>query len=320
MEYGYSVSNKQICSFIFDEYLTILCSSSAVFQGAIIFLHNAKGENVPIREQGIYYLLRCSRIYNHDPYLRKTRIVKLLQQIVCNFTDLATDSACLTNHLCVNRRNEAGFPLLKPPPKKVGLLCYSGRPAESSSSYCTGTENFTTTATDIGPLTSGSPEDMFLSSLNFGLQNQQHQQLQQQQLQQQLEQQQSECQQLVQQHIECQQIEQQQQLKQHIEQQQRQQQEQQKEQQQQQEHQRQLEQQQRCRRNIENSIEANFNPYARIDLIDEYEPLQQEFDVASLSSKLPVWEVPSGVTWNEWETFLKSNISNDNEIYQSNNL
>ncbi|KAG2229124.1 hypothetical protein INT48_005483 [Thamnidium elegans] len=230
----------------------------AVFQGAIIFLHNAKGKNMVIREQGICYLLRCSRIYNHDPYLRKSRVIKLLQQIVCNFTDLATDPSCLTNHIrYTNQQNEQHCPLLKPVNRKPALVCYNDRPSESSSAYCSGTEDFKT-ATDVFPLASSRPEDMFLSSLNFGLQNQQQQQLQQQQLQQQLEQQ--------------------------------------------------------------NIAEINFNPYARVGLIDEYEPLQQEFDVASLSSKLPIWEVPSGVTWNEWETFLKASISNDNEIYQGNNL
>ncbi|GAA5801112.1 hypothetical protein HPULCUR_006554 [Helicostylum pulchrum] len=215
-------------------------------------------------------------------------------------THLASDATSLTNHISsINQRNQTPS-LFKP--VNIPLVCYSGKPAESPPPAAA--EDFSLVATDVCPLASSiGPEDMFLSSLNFGLQNQQQQQLQQQQLQQQLEQQKLECHQLEQQHRQHQhqQIEQRQQLKQHIEQQQQQ-------------------QQQQCKQNIENTVETNFNPYARIDLIDEYGPLQQHFDVASLSSKLPIWEVPSGVTWNEWETFLKANVSNDNEIYQSNNL
>lgn len=33
---------------------------------------------------------------------------------------------------------------------------------------------------------------------------------------------------------------------------------------------------------------------------------RQQFDLASLSSQIPIWDLPSGVTWNEWESFLKS--------------
>lgn len=33
---------------------------------------------------------------------------------------------------------------------------------------------------------------------------------------------------------------------------------------------------------------------------------RQQFDIASLSSQIPIWDLPSGVTWNEWESFLKS--------------
>jgi hypothetical protein len=37
-------------------------------------------------------------------------------------------------------------------------------------------------------------------------------------------------------------------------------------------------------------------------------PQATQFDLASLSSEVPLWEVPSGATWNEWESFLKSNV------------
>jgi hypothetical protein len=33
----------------------------------------------------------------------------------------------------------------------------------------------------------------------------------------------------------------------------------------------------------------------------------QQYDMASLTSEIPLWELPSGVTWNDWEAFLKAN-------------
>lgn len=44
-----------------------------------------------------------------------------------------------------------------------------------------------------------------------------------------------------------------------------------------------------------------------------------QFDLASLSSEIPLWEVPSGATWNEWESFLKSNMDNQNNGTASTN-
>ncbi|KAI9256919.1 fungal-specific transcription factor domain-containing protein [Sporodiniella umbellata] len=35
--------------------------------------------------------------------------------------------------------------------------------------------------------------------------------------------------------------------------------------------------------------------------------LLQNFDLSSLRSDVPLWDVPSAVTWNEWEGFMKSN-------------
>lgn len=33
--------------------------------------------------------------------------------------------------------------------------------------------------------------------------------------------------------------------------------------------------------------------------------LLQDFDLSSLKSDVPLWDVPSGITWNEWEGFMK---------------
>ncbi|KAG0164247.1 hypothetical protein DFQ30_010236 [Apophysomyces sp. BC1015] len=35
-----------------------------------------------------------------------------------------------------------------------------------------------------------------------------------------------------------------------------------------------------------------------------------QFDMASLSSEIPLWDVPSGVTWSEWDSFLRGNVDN----------
>jgi hypothetical protein len=32
----------------------------------------------------------------------------------------------------------------------------------------------------------------------------------------------------------------------------------------------------------------------------------QQYDMASLTSEIPLWDLPSGVTWNDWEVFLKA--------------
>lgn len=56
-----------------------------LFQAAIIFLHNAKGENQFIKEQGIRYLIRCSKVYLDDPFLKNTRIVKVVQRLARSF-------------------------------------------------------------------------------------------------------------------------------------------------------------------------------------------------------------------------------------------
>jgi hypothetical protein len=63
-----------------------------MFQAAIIFLYNAKGENQFVKEQGIRYLIKCSRVYLSDPFLRNTRVVKVLQRLVRNFDVPMTES------------------------------------------------------------------------------------------------------------------------------------------------------------------------------------------------------------------------------------
>lgn len=71
----------------------MLLLSSSIFQAAIVFLHNAKGENEFVKEQGRQHLLRCSKVYLGDPYLKNTRVVKVLQSLVMNFDVQMDDSS-----------------------------------------------------------------------------------------------------------------------------------------------------------------------------------------------------------------------------------
>lgn len=80
-----------------------------MFQAAIIFLHNAKGENTFIREQGRKYLHRCARVYNHDPYLRKTRMVKVLQRLAKQF-EVNMDEDSFTTSTNSSQRSKSTTP------------------------------------------------------------------------------------------------------------------------------------------------------------------------------------------------------------------
>ncbi|CEJ02615.1 hypothetical protein RMCBS344292_16615 [Rhizopus microsporus] len=37
--------------------------------------------------------------------------------------------------------------------------------------------------------------------------------------------------------------------------------------------------------------------------------VQQQLNISSLKSDIPLWDVPSATTWNEWEMFIKHNMS-----------
>lgn len=34
-----------------------------------------------------------------------------------------------------------------------------------------------------------------------------------------------------------------------------------------------------------------------------------EFDIANLASEVPLWDIPSGVTWSEWDAFLQTDMN-----------
>lgn len=69
-------------------YLTyILLFSSSTFQAGIIFLHNAKGGNDYFKKHGKEHLVRCTDIYQSEPFLRTNRVAKILYYIVHNFDE-----------------------------------------------------------------------------------------------------------------------------------------------------------------------------------------------------------------------------------------
>ncbi|KAI8065137.1 fungal-specific transcription factor domain-containing protein [Gongronella butleri] len=75
----------------------------SIFQASIIFLHNAKGENSHVRDQGIKNLVRCSRVMKRDCGMASSRISKLLQAIAAHFSvplgDEGMSVSSLNQHL-----------------------------------------------------------------------------------------------------------------------------------------------------------------------------------------------------------------------------
>jgi hypothetical protein len=388
LEYGSLVSLFVFSLFVL---IQILISSSykisAVFQAAIIFLHNAKGENTFIKEQGRKYLNRCARVYNQDPYLRKTRHVKLLQQLVKQFeVNMEEDYSGSSN----SSQNSSGT--TPPPPAIIGqrrkraagteefppfgkiihpaLECDDEEqskhnafvnkvmttdnvylPTNAQKHVRTDTGIYTVSRGNIDQggrltpdpvssanavnnfhmVTSTVPEDMFLSSLSFGLgkntmnaifnlQNQQQQEDAQVKKRKAAEEEQRQQEESVAAAaaIACPNVD-----------------------------------PILCvgacpndpngpvdplqcpfynnndNTNTANSFSTSTNTTPEVDYCPSMNihsdhidmnyieqpqqqtyynqgQQQQQFDIASLSSELPIWELPSGVTWNEWETFLKS--------------
>ncbi|CDH54389.1 hypothetical protein RO3G_04562 [Lichtheimia corymbifera JMRC:FSU:9682] len=60
--------------------------SYSVFQAAMVFLFNAKGENKYFRELGAKYLARCAYIYTKDEVYRESRPAKLLMSLAAKFS------------------------------------------------------------------------------------------------------------------------------------------------------------------------------------------------------------------------------------------
>ncbi|KAI8969172.1 fungal-specific transcription factor domain-containing protein [Mycotypha africana] len=84
----------------------------ALFQAAVIFLHNTKGENDVIKEQGREYLTRCSKVYLGHPYLSQAMTLKVLQLLIENF-----DVSMKDIPISENTRTEKGELLSKLLPK-----------------------------------------------------------------------------------------------------------------------------------------------------------------------------------------------------------
>lgn len=71
---------------IYIPHLKPFCMISSIFQAAIIFLHNAKGNNSYVAEQGAKNLHRCSQVIKRDQCLSSTRIAIVLQSIAACFS------------------------------------------------------------------------------------------------------------------------------------------------------------------------------------------------------------------------------------------
>lgn len=348
-----------------------------------MFLHNAKGENEFVKEQGRQHLLRCSKVYLGDPYLKDTRVVKVLQSLVMNFDvqmddsssyQSSTNSPVLHSNTSVRaaaERNDSDenddaqhnsflvktmidsnrYNTLESSPKAKHVSTFtvttgqipgsqSSAKSSSESSYRETTPTIPNPFAAAPHLGGTRPEDMFYSSLSMNFANNRFKQQQQptdmsQQIQQQQQQDQSMnmdfeknclfenangsdmadpllCPNMagLQQGSTClgegqcslaldaQQQQQQQQHQQH--------------------HQRYPTASSTSTANT--ASESNYTAACQQQQhsantflgIYNMEPISQpqpaQFDLTSLSSQVPLWDVPSGVTWNEWESFLKTNV------------
>ncbi|KAF1803215.1 fungal-specific transcription factor domain-containing protein [Mucor lusitanicus] len=221
----------------------------SIFQAAIVFLHNAKGENEFVKEQGRQHLLRCSKVYLGDPYLKDTRVVKVLQSLVMNFDVQMDDSS--------SYQSSTNSPVLH---SNTSVRAAAERNDSDENDDAQHNSYRETTPTIPNPFAAAPhlggtrPEDMFYSSLSMNFANNRFKQQQQptdmsQQIQQQQQQDQS--------------------------------------------------------MNMDFEKNCLFENANGSDMAD---PLLSQFDLTSLSSQVPLWDVPSGVTWNEWESFLKTNV------------
>jgi hypothetical protein len=84
----YSLDHLDLVSeraLMYSSLLIPFCISS-IFQAALIFLHNAKGNNSYVAEQGAKNLHRCSQVIRRDQCLSSTRIAIVLQSIAACFS------------------------------------------------------------------------------------------------------------------------------------------------------------------------------------------------------------------------------------------
>ncbi|KAG1382187.1 hypothetical protein G6F61_002491 [Rhizopus arrhizus] len=208
-----------------------------IFQAAIIFLHNARGENELLRKEGQEALDRCIRLYTCEPCLYRTRTVKVLIAIASAY--------------CVSPKEISYSPDSSPSPasnahQSITITRESLPSIPDDLVY----PNHSAAALVVNnsSLNSTRPEDMFNFSLNSvgffkrslsdnnkaGLsQVQQQQQQQQQQL-------------------------------------------------------------------LNHPLEFQSDLFT-----SNHVNLLQDFDLSSLKSDVPLWDMPSGINWNEWEGFMK---------------
>ncbi|KAI8089619.1 fungal-specific transcription factor domain-containing protein [Halteromyces radiatus] len=241
---------------------TIACipwtiSVYSIFQAGIIFLHNAKGNNVSVAEQGVKNLLRCSRVIRRDPCLASTHVAQVLQSI-------AAPSATAS-------QSTKSTPSPPPPTLPASTELYIPRSNPSNQ-------------------LNDEPQQPHQSSLSPMIapstQQEQHNQMQDMDLDllfwnPELVPADSDvfvADALVQQH-------------------QLQQQQQQQEQQRQQQH----------YQYQQDFLPLESQPHAQ-DPLPQYIP-QQMINRECLSSEVPLYNMPNSVVWEDWDTFLKSNVS-----------
>lgn len=80
---------------------------SALFQAAIIFLHNAKGNNARVAEEGVKNLLRCSQVIRNDQDLSSTRMAIVLESITTSYSVKLDPDMCLTDKTSGSMRTPA---------------------------------------------------------------------------------------------------------------------------------------------------------------------------------------------------------------------
>lgn len=271
-------------------------------------------------------------MYNDDPYLRKTRVVHVLQHVASNF-EVYIGSPVATSIGNRRKRDEESNNLLDRNTSPL-VSNYSCIPTSTTSKYNPNEEpaskqlrNNPAYMTDPFFASFKTPSersaDMFHSSLSFGLgkgitdaflkinepNENKPQEITQQpsyQDQQQTQQRQQHHQLIQQRHLheqqqflQQQQMQQQQQLHHHL-----------------QEQTEKADQLYRLQQQEASRIGPGTNNGGYTESVNEpfynLPPQATQFDLASLSSEIPLWEVPSGATWNEWESFLKSNTDNQN--------
>ncbi|GAN07925.1 nitrogen assimilation transcription factor nit-4 [Mucor ambiguus] len=355
----------------------------SIFQAAIVFLHNAKGENEFVKEQGRQHLLRCSKVYLGDPYLKNTRGVKVLQSLVMNFDvqmddsssyRSSTNSPVLDPHMSMraSERNDSDEnddaehnsflvknmidlhrynSTLESPPNARSASTFTVTTGQIPESQSSGKSSSDSSYHEVTPtipnpfaaaphLGGTRPEDMFYSSLSMNFANNQFKQQQStdaspsMSLQMQHQQQQQQQDQPMSMDFEksclfqnadgskaadpilCPNVAGLQQGPTGLE-----------DGQcslafdSQQQHQRYTTASSTSTANT--TSESNYTATCQQPQPQQHsantflgiynmEPIAQpqpaQFDLASLSSQVPLWDVPSGVTWNEWESFLKTNV------------